>query len=322
MPAANVPWGPILTRLNPWYPGQPGVPGTDNDTGLRLDSNGIILYVDPNHVDANDQRDGTNPMYPLATVEEALTQCREYRNDTIVVAPNSNWQHSNAAATRRTALAEEVTVNVAGVRIVGLMSSSAIGVPWQPLTTSGVCITVNAMDVLIEGFCFWNDAVTTPIAIMAQWNSGTDLYGDNLTVRNCFFEAGFAYGIQLDYSYHCDIHDNHFEGATVAAIHNLNTNGDPDFSKIHDSEFYNNAVALSLGNGCTGLFIYDNRIIGTPGGASNFITLAGGTNNVVTNNWLGCSIAQYANTCDGGGAGNAWVNNHCIDGDPVAIPAG
>jgi len=30
MPGANVQWGAVLTRLNPWYPGQMGVPGTDD----------------------------------------------------------------------------------------------------------------------------------------------------------------------------------------------------------------------------------------------------------------------------------------------------
>ena len=104
MPSSNVPWAPMLTRLNPWYPGQPGVPGTDSDTGLRLDSNGIILYVDPNHVDNNDGRDGTNPTAPLSTVAKALTLCRAYRNDTIVVAPNAYWQHSNIAAVSYTHL--------------------------------------------------------------------------------------------------------------------------------------------------------------------------------------------------------------------------
>lgn len=322
MPSANVPWAPSLVRLNPWMPGQPGVPGTDNDTGLRLDSNGIILYVDPNHVDPSDQRDGTNPTAPLATVAEALTQCRDYRNDTIIVAPNSDWQHSAAAASRRTALAEEVTVDVDGVRIVGLMPSSAIGVPWQPVTDSGVCITVNAMDVLIEGFCFWNDTVTTPVGILAQWSGGVGgFYGDNLTVRNCFFEGGLDYGIQLDFSYYGDIHRNHFEGCDTAAIHNLAVNGNPDFARIHDNEFFNNTVALSL-DGTRNTFIYSNRIIGAPAGTDNFIALAGGATNTVTDNWLGCTIAQYDVTCDGGGAGNAWINNHCIDGDPVAIPLG
>ena len=45
MPSANVRWGTPLTRLNPWYPGQFGVPGTDSETGLRLDSNGTVFYV-------------------------------------------------------------------------------------------------------------------------------------------------------------------------------------------------------------------------------------------------------------------------------------
>lgn len=320
MPSSNVPWGPALTRLNPWFPGQMGVPGTDADTGLRLDSNGIILYVDPNHVDNDDQRDGTNPTAPLTTVAEALTQCRAYRNDTIIVAPNSNWLHGDVRVGRATAIAEEVTVTVPGVRIIGLAPSGSLGVYWNPLTTSGVCITAHAIDVLIEGFCFWTNAVVTPVAILSEWD-GVTKWGDNLTVRNCFFESGLDYGIQLDFCYYCDIHHNHFELCDTAAIHNLAAEGNPDFSNFHHNNFYNNAVALSL-DGCTGTFIYDNRIMGAPAGTDNFIALAGGATNTVTNNWLACTIAQYDATCDGGGAGNAWINNHCIDGDPLAIPAG
>jgi len=200
------------------------------------------------------------------------------------------------------------------------MQSSSIGVPWQAATAGGTCITVDAMDVLIEGFCFWDDAGGNPTGITAVWD-GVTKYGDNLTVRHCFFEGGMNYGITLDFSYYDNIHDNHFEGCDTAAIHNLDVEGDPDFCRIHNNNFWNNIVALSL-DGVTGCFIYDNRIIGTPGGTDNFIALAGGTDNTVTNNWLGCTVAQYDVTCDGGGAGNAWINNHCINGDPVAIPLG
>jgi len=303
------------------FPGQYGVPGTDHDTGLRLDTNGIVLYVDPNHVDNNDNRDGTNPIAPLSTVAKALTLCRAYRNDTIIVAPNAYWLHADQTVGRATPLAEEVVVTVPGVRIVGLMPSSSIGVPWFPVTDSGVCITVHAMDVLIEGFCFWNGmgaAVTTPVAIKAEWNSGTDLYGDNLTVRNCFFQDGLDYGIQLDFSYYCDIHHNHFEGCDTAAIHNLDVIGDPDYCKIHHNTFDNCVAAIDLED-TDRCFIYNNLIYGAGGGTNNMIDLTGGAGNIVANNYLACTIAQYDTVCSDATSG-AWVNNHCTNGDPAAPP--
>ena len=54
-------------------------------------------------------------------------------------------------------------------------------------------------------------------------------------------------------------------------------------------------------------------------GTNNFIDLTGGGGNIVTNNWLGCTIAQYDVTCSDGTSGS-WVNNHCENGDTVAAP--
>lgn len=304
--------------------GQAQVWGFDTRTGIDSKSYGApgakIFYVDPNNAQAVDAGNlGEDPTVPLATVAQALTLARGYMGDTIIVGANDDWQH--AAGVRNTALQESIVIpsTLGGIRIVGI-SSSSIGVPWQAATDDGTCITVNATDILIEGFCFWDNAGGDPVGITSVWN-GTTSFGDNLTVRNCFFEAGMDYGITLDYCYYCNIHDNYFEGVNTAAIHNLAVEGNPDYSLIHDNNFYNNTVALSL-DACVGLIIYDNRIIGAPAGTDNFIALAGGATNLVANNWLGCTVAQYDGTCDGGGAGNAWINNHCIDGDPVAIPLG
>jgi len=294
------------------------VPGTDNDTGLRLDSNGIILYVDPNHVDNNDNRDGTDPTAPLTTVAKALTLCRAYRNDTIVVAPSSRWVHDDVTVGRATAVAEEVVVTVPGVRIVGLHPSSSLGVNWQPLTTSGVCITVQAMNVLIEGFCFWTRTVVTPVAIKSEWTGAGEYYGDNLTVRNCYFDTGLDYGIQMDFTYYANIHHNRFDGALTAAIHNLNVTGDPDYAMIHDNMFNSNTAAINLLDS-SHCFIYNNLIYGDETGASNMINLTGGGGNLVAHNVLSCSKLQYLTTCSDNGSG-AWVQNYCIDGPTVANP--
>jgi len=318
MPSSNVNYPPPLTRLNPFYPGQPGVPGTDAETGLRMDTNGTVFYVDPNAAGVSDQRDGTNPIAPLQTVATALTKCTAYANDVIVVAMNSAWQHGNQAVGRATAIAEEVTVSVPGVKIVGLAPSSSLGVPWSPVTNGGTLITVNAMDILIEGFCFTDPlaVVGNATAIAAFWTA--PLYGDNLTVRNCYFGAGLDYGIALDFSYYADIHDNYFDSIQFAAIHNLNLTGDPDYARIHDNQFLNCTAAINLldSGGCG---IYRNLIYGAAGGTNNFINLTGGANNIVADNYFACTIAQYDVTCSDAGSG-AWLHNHCSDGIPVLPP--
>jgi hypothetical protein len=366
MPSANVQWPVPLTRLNPWYPGQlGGVPGVSTETGLRTDTNGTIFYVDPNAVGVSDLRDGTDPNEPLTTVAAALTHCGAYQNDVIAVAPSSYWEHADTSVGRATPIYEEVTVTVPGVRIVGLFPPGSLGVPWQPVTDTGACITVHAMDVLIEGFCFWDDlGLTAPIGILVQWD-GTDQWGDNLTVRNCFF-YDLEFGIQMDYSYHSYIVDNMFYAITDTAIDNLSVVGDPDNLVVRRNDFMicstcmdlattgymiieNNVmndcptgivltgsgpavvqhnkihtttttgvVAIS-GAGASECMIHGNIISGNPAGTNNMINLTGGSNNVVSDNWLSCTIAQYDTTCSDAGSGS-WVRNHCIDNETAAAP--
>jgi hypothetical protein len=182
-----------------------------------------------------------------------------------------------------------------------------------------VCITVHAMDVLIEGFCFWDSTgVAAPTAIRAEW--GGSVYGEDLTVRHCWFGMGLSYGIQLDWSYNAHIHDNVFQTVSLAAIHSIDVLGDPDFGIIHDNLFMNNALAINLED-VSYCSIYRNAIYGDPTGTNNFIDLAGGTSNLVFDNWLGCTLAggQYNATCSDATSG-AWIRNHCIDGETGAPP--
>jgi hypothetical protein len=338
MPATNVNWPTPLTRLNPWYPGTFGVPGTDHDRGLRLDCNGLIFYVDPNHVDPHDQRDGTNPEAPLATVAEALTQCRPYRGDVIAVMHNGYWTYGDPTEDNFTPIAETVTVSVPGVRIVGVAPSGSLGVPWVPTANNDVLITVNAMDVLIEGFCFWNaDGYTGTTGILAEWDGPP--WGENVTIRNNFFYT-MAYGVQLDYSWNGFIENNYFQGCTTAAIHNPSVYGEPDYFTIRNNVFTSNAADINLPD-CDNQLIEGNRFMdltlavvilngddntihgntfqGDPTGTNNYINLTGGGNNLVSDNYLACTIAQFDVTCSDATSGS-WVNNHLTNGPNTAPP--
>jgi hypothetical protein len=139
-----------LTRFNTLFPGQFGVSGTWNETGLRNSTEGTIFYVDPNYPGVTDNRDGTNPEAPLNTVAEALTQCQDFRGDIIIVAPNDAWVNGPLTTTQNTAIRESVTVTVHGVSIIGAAASSPNGVGWGPAANLGTCITVHALDVLID----------------------------------------------------------------------------------------------------------------------------------------------------------------------------
>jgi hypothetical protein len=339
MPASNVLWPVPLQRLTPWYPGQMGVPGTDSDRGLRLDANGKILWVDPNHVDANDGRDGTDPDAPLATVAAALAKCRPYAGDVVAVAHNSLWTYADLTQGRVLPIQEAVVVTVPGVRLVGLAPSSSLGVPWVPTGAGATCLTIRAMDVIVEGFCFWNALLANTTGILAEWNAGSGYYGENTVIRhNAFY--GLAYGVQLDYAWNCFVEDNIFQGCTTQAIHNPSVFGEPDYlavrrnlfvnntgavnlpacqyEVIEDNAFLDNAVAIAVVDGSDNV-IHGNRLQGDPAGAGNFIDIGTDATSLVSDNWLSCTLAQYAVTCVGG-AGGAWVRNHCIDGETIADP--
>jgi len=344
MPSANVTFGALpLTRLLPFYPGQMGVPGSDNDRGLRMDTLGQVFYVDPNHAAANANNDGTDSDNPLSTVAAALTRCSPYHNDVVAVMFNSDWTYGSIAVGRPLPIREAVTVSVPGVRIVGVAPSGALGVPWCPTGNGAASITVNAMDVLIEGFNFWDDTYTATIGILAQWNSPA-LFGENLTVRHChFYEKG--YGIVLDYVWNSYIHDCKFDSCDTEAIFNRSTYGDIELVEIKRCVFANNASAINLPDsdyniienchlvnnvlgitmGVTSSYniINNNVIIGTAAGTNNFINLSGGGGvmNMVSDNWLGCTVAQYDTTCSPGGGGtDMWVRNHLRDGESAANP--
>jgi len=60
-----------LIRMQPWYPGQMGVEGSDVPLGMRWGSTAITMWVDPDHPGATDTGDGTDPVHPLETIQQA-----------------------------------------------------------------------------------------------------------------------------------------------------------------------------------------------------------------------------------------------------------
>jgi parallel beta-helix repeat protein len=299
--------------------GQEQVWGFDKDTAIDSKSylapGAKIFYVDPNNAQATDVGNlGEDPTVPLATVAAAVALCRDHQGDTIVVGANDAWQYG--PHNRPLAIVESVVIprTTGGFRIVGA-STNPFGVQWQPAADNTACITVHAMDVLIEGFVFVAGGAAGAIGVLSEWNPPTD-YGENLTVRGCSFYA-LATGIALDYAWNCQIYGNYFYDNGVAIV-NLSVAGDADFNTYHDNDFTDNTLAISLLTSDSN-FIYNNRVYGTAAGTDNFIDLTGGSKNLVSDNYLACSIAQYDVTCSDATSG-AWINNHCTNGATTAPP--
>lgn len=328
MPGNNVNWPLPLTRLNPWYPGQFGVPGTDNETGLRQHSTGSIFYVDPNHVDNNNQRDGTDPNAPLTSIATAITKCQPYRGDVIAVMANNSWQYGNSADGYVTAIAEEVTLNVPGVRLVGI-SPSGLGVYWYPASNGGTQITVTAIDCVIEGFVFSEGPTYTGCnTISVEWDGAT-LFGENLTVRNCVFDDTVDIAIQLEYSWYCHIHDNEFWACDTYGVYSAAAGSGIAFSVIENNIFHDCAIAIALLGGADDNVIKGNQIFNTNAQAgavatNQGINTTGGATNLVIGNWFSCLLPVPANgdydDLNTAAATDAWVGNHCMNGLAITNP--
>lgn len=327
MPSSNVQWPVPLTRLNPWFPSQFGVPGTSTETGLRLHSTGAIFYVSPNAVGVSDQRDGTDSNEPLATITAALAKCQPYRGDTIAVMANNAWQYGNVADGYILPISEEVTITVPGVRLVGVHPSGGLGIVWTPASNGGTCITVHAMDVLLEGFIFTEGAYTGLNAIYCEWDGAT-LFGENTTIRHCYFDDTVDKAIQLEYSWYCDIHSNVFSECDEHGIYIDPAGSGIAYCAIHNNEFQDCTVALALrGSDYSQIAynkIYNSNAQGGAVATDEGIDTTGGSQNSVHHNTLSCLLpvpanGDYDDFCTSA-ATDAWIQNYCLDGPSTTNP--
>jgi len=323
MPSADVRWPMPLTRLNPWYPGQMGVAGTDTETGLRMNCTGTIFYVDPNYPGVSDARDGTNPTDPLLTVATALTKCQPYRGDVIAVMANAFWVHADHTLGYATPIREEVVVTVPGISIVGVFPSGSPGVPWYTTTAAGAgtCITINAIDVLVEGFAFCGGTLGGT-GIRVDWSGGGVNYGDNATIRNCLFDEDIDNGIVLDFSYYTRILNNWFDGCDTNGIfHDSATDPGPAYCEVAHNWFRECGTAIDASFDHSN--IHHNMIADTVLAAGAGIDTAGGSNNLVHQNVLPCPLGagagQYGTFCDAP-ASDMWVQNYCTGGPTTGNP--
>jgi len=329
MPGANVSWPIPLLRQRIFYPGQFGVPGTDSEEGIRTDSHGTVFYVDPNATGVSDQRDGTDPRHPLQTVAAAIAKCQPYHGDVIAVMANNSWQYGNTADGRTTAIAEEVTLNVPGVRLVGV-SSAGQGVYWYPASNAGVCITVHAIDCTIEGFFFSEGPTYTGCtAISAEWDGAT-LFGENLTVRHCVFDDTVDIAVQLEYSWYCHIHHCWFLECDQYGVYTDAAGSGTEYTSIHDNWFTDvgtAAIALLGGAGANRIYnntIYNGNAEAGAAATNEGINTTGGNDNIIHNNFLSCLLPVPANGdlddfCTAA-ATDAWIGNHCLNGLQVTNP--
>lgn len=286
---------------------------------------GAIYYVDPNG--GSNLNDGLDQNHAFSTVAYALTKCRVQRGDTVAILPNNAWQDHNHADGRLLAVSEEVTIEVPGVNIIGI-SPSPLGVEWAPASNGGTCIKVHAMDTLIAGILFTEGNFFTGVkGIDAKWTGVTE-WADNLAVYNCHFDR-CTVGIEMDYVWYGKIIANRFQNCGRAIYCNI-ANSSAGYMQIlgniiHAATGYCISMQDCDDNIIANNHIWQEECITVAAGATDKgIDLATGARNLVEGNFLSCKLPVPAdgdyNDMNTAGTNDAWINNHCLNGDAVTNP--
>lgn len=331
MSGSDVQFGFPLTRLNPWYPGQMGVPGTWNETGLRTHCTGTVFYVSPNHPAASDLRDGTDPNDPLLTIGTAVQRCESFRGDVIAVMPHGLWQWAPGTI-YPAPIWEDVVLNKHGVRLVGV-SSSSIGIPWYGAGIGSINLHVTGIDCVVEGFAFCPyEADTTGVGVFLDYQ-----YGDNGTVRHCTFHSPLGTGIMFDDSWYCDIRDNAFWMTAYGLFSDSGggapTQAAPDYAHVYRNLFHDCSTAAIWTPGINYAYIQENKVYNSAaqgaaaatneGFVTNDGTVAGGAN-TVDRNVFSCQNTAVAagdyGDLNGGSPTDNWTHSYCMNGLAYGIP--
>lgn len=303
---------PIL-KLPPWFQSQMGVQGADSPEGLREHPDAIVLYVDSGHLMATDNNDGTNPLYPKATVQSAVSSS--------LLTPYSEIRVSGAVS--------EAVVVPSTVASYVWLRGIGIG-PWEPTWASGAaasdCIIMREEGWRISGFAFTVPTAAAAIFLQDVPASSYNCY--KTVIDHCKFDGFWSglTGIEFSGAPHrvvidsCEFLEIQNAGNTSYAIQVTDSsNANPYECMITNNVFWENDNHIgSLGNNKSfNMSLFQGNIFGAGVLITTLINLdlRGGSqgHNIVTGNVFG---GDYSNT--GGYYGNAanpdmWVGNVAED---------
>ncbi len=321
MPNLSYPQGSMAAQMGVW-----GVANTSRGSRIA-GTDGRVFYVQPNSTLAVDNGNtGEDSECPFITIAAALAQCVNNRGDTILVGSNDAWQYGGGSAWN-TPITEDVTVTVEGVTILGI-SPDPLGVPWQPATDGGTCLTITALGVEVGGFCFQDPDWGAARGIYCEWD-GTATFGENARIHHCFFDGSLDEAIQLEYSWNNLIEDCQFQETDYGIYSDPGGSGF-SYCIIRRCIFRDVATgAISALGGCDENLVKDCQVWnanaqGAAAAANEGFNFTGGDDNVVENCSFSCLLPVPANgdwdDLNTAGATDAWINNHCMDGLAVTNP--
>lgn len=182
-----------LVRLNPFYPGQMGVDGSDVPRGLRWGSTGIVLFVDPDHNDAGDAHDGTNPEAPLETIQQAITTLTAHQTAQGVSLSGSVIVLGGMAYT------ETVIIPAAAPNYCSIVGGgpSSHRPTWASGAAAENCLTVQSEGWTISGVEFNCPASAAGIRVEEHTVNGTNAY--KTIISECVFDGLWSglYGVEF-----------------------------------------------------------------------------------------------------------------------------
>ena len=217
--------------------------GVPVESGMPL-TKGNVFHVDSGHTDTADTNSGSNPDYPLATIDAAVAKCTANNGDIILVSEG----HAENITT-----ATGINLDVAGITLLGLGRGNDL--PKISFTAAAGSITIGAASVYVANLKLianFATGVTVGVTIAAAGDYAT-LDGlvfrdtstaneflkhvtiaadaDNVTIKNCsmvtlagsmtnsIFAEGATADLMIRDNYiHVDSSDSVIDHLTAAAV--------------------------------------------------------------------------------------------------------
>lgn len=321
-------------RLQPWYPGQMGVPGSDVPRGLRERSAGIVLYVDGSHPNATAAADGTDPENPITTITLAMAKLVAFHaeasiqaeNSVIVIAPGT---YTEVVAVAGSGYPDFCTILGGG--------NGKYPVIWT--CAAGDCLSIDKYGWLIDGIHFQPSSTGAGVKLTRVTGAGAE----GTVIQDCFFNGGWGtglYGVELNGApANVTIQNNRFaefDAASPAITVTATGTADPYQVHILGNTFQECVEYItSEAGGWNASIIAGNQFAEATGdlaATTAYIELGNGSlgYNTVTQNVLGGTYTVAGGYASEAGALDNWVGNIAADvaspqvadnGFTIALPA-
>jgi hypothetical protein len=311
-------------RLQPWFPGQFGVPGSDVQRGLRWEPTGIVLYVDPDSNNDSDAADGTDPENPMTTIQAAVNKLIAHQTAMGCSLSGSVIVLGGMAYT------EAVTIPATAPTYCTIVGArpSRFRPTWASDAAASPCLTVRAEGWTIRGIEFDCPASSSGIKLEEVTATHTAY---KTAIEDCTFDGLFSgrYGIEFYGAPHrvriannwfIEMHQGDNSAFCLCVTNSAVGPGNPYQCEIVGNRFIDSDnyvgslgsarawnVSLFQGN------VFEEGLIVIP---ALYLDLRGGSRgyNIVTGNFFG---GTYSNA--GGYYANALTPNSCWVGN-IAEP--